>query len=220
VREALDAGAAGVQVGTPFAFCEESGLDARLKQTALEMCCHGTTDVFTDPVASPTGFPFKALSLPETLSDASVYEKRHRRCGLGYLRQAYKKPDGSLGWRCPAENVEAYIAKGGTLCDTIGRKCLCNALLANVGLGQPTGGNQEPPLVTSGDSIGNIHYYLRSTETNTYSAKDVVEHLLPKPSEAVADRGQKLAKKVEWNRHETAVGKFGRSCRHSTCGCG
>jgi nitronate monooxygenase len=221
VLEALNAGATGVQVGTRFAFCEESGLDARLKYAALEMCCHGTTNVFTDPVASPTGFPFKVLSLPQTLSDAEVYEKRQRRCDLGNLRQAYKKPDGTLGWRCPAEHVDVYVAKGGTLCDTMGRKCLCNALLANVGLGQSIGGSQEPPLVTSGDSIGDIRRYLhlRSTEKNTYSAKDVVEHLLPKSLEAVADHGQKIAKKFEHNGHETVAGQFERSCRFLTCGC-
>lgn len=177
VTQALDAGAAGVQVGTAFAFCKESGLDAPLKQAVLEMCRRGTTDLFTDPVASPTGFPFKVLSISETLSDVDVYEKRQRRCGLGYLRQAYKKSDGSLGWRCPAENVDAYVAKGGKLCDTIGRKCLCNALLANVGLGQVTDGNREPPLVTSGDSLENIRRFLNSTRIDGYSAKDVVDAL-------------------------------------------
>lgn len=178
VAEALDAGAAGVQVGTAFAFCKESGLDAPLKHAVLEMCRRGTADVFTDPVASPTGFPFKVLSLPETLSDVEVYEKRQRRCGLGYLRQAYKKSDGSLGWRCSAENVDAYVAKGGKLCDTIGRKCLCNALLANIGLGQATDENREPPLVTSGDSLGNICRFLCPTRTDGYSAKDVVDMLM------------------------------------------
>lgn len=179
VAEALDAGAAGVQVGTAFAFCEESGLETRLKRAALEMCRRGTADVFTDPVASPTGFPFKVLSLPETLSDPDVYRDRPRCCGLGYLRQAYKKPDGSLGWRCPADRVEAYVAKGGKEEDADGRKCLCNALLANVGLGQLQGhGGREVPLVTCGDSIRHLLSALPSPAAESYCARDVVDYLL------------------------------------------
>jgi nitronate monooxygenase len=181
VVEALDAGATGVQVGSAFAFCEESGLDSRLKRTAIDMCRRGTVDVFTDPVASPTGFPFKVLSLPGTLSDPDVYQNRQRYCGLGYLRQAYKKPDGSFGWRCPAENDAAYVAKGGKHNDAIGRKCLCNALLANVGLGQRrNNGDAELPLVTCGDTIQTQHLvdFLSSPTANSYTAENVVRSLL------------------------------------------
>jgi nitronate monooxygenase len=208
VTEALDVGATGVQVGTAFAFCEESGLDVSLKHAVIDMCRRKTAEVFTDTVASPTGFPFKVLSIPETLSDKTVYEKRQRRCGLGYLRQAYKKADGSLGWRCPAENVEAYVAKGGKLCETIGRKCLCNALLANVGLGQSTIGNQELPLVTSGDSIGNICRFLRSTETKSYLAKDVVDSLMSTRLKPAVFPANHLA--IEENKAEFNVPKWVR----------
>jgi len=128
VAEALRVGAAGVQVGTAFAFCEESSLQPELKHAAIQMCRQDATDVFTAPVASPTGFPFKALMLPGTLSDPEIYEARTRICDLGYLRHAYRKRDGSLGWRCPAENVDAYTAKGGNRNDTVRRKCLCKAL--------------------------------------------------------------------------------------------
>lgn len=179
VAEALAAGAAGVQVGTAFAFCEESGLQPELKYAAIGMCRQGVADVFTDPVASPTGFPFKALELQGTLSDPEIYDARTRICDLGYLRHAYRKPDGSLGWRCPAENVDAYSAKGGNRNDTVGRKCLCNALMANVGLGQvrsQSGG--ELPLVTAGDSIQQIVGFLASSTADSYRAGDVVERLL------------------------------------------
>lgn len=179
VVEALELGAAGVQVGTAFAFCEESGLDAGLKRTAVEMCRRGTADVFTDPVASPTGFPFKVLMIPGTLSDSTVYQTRPRQCDLGYLRQAYKKLDGTLGWRCPAENMDSYAAKGGKPRDTNGRKCLCNALLANAGLGQQHGPcSEELPLVTCGDNVRHIQCFLQSPLACSYSAVDVVRHLL------------------------------------------
>ncbi len=64
-------GAAGIQVGTLFAFCEESGLREDLKRGVIKGCQGGTLRIFTDPVASPTGFPFKVLAIPGTLSDRS-----------------------------------------------------------------------------------------------------------------------------------------------------
>jgi nitronate monooxygenase len=179
LAEALADGATGVQVGTPFAFCEESGLTPSIKRQTLALARAGRIDVFTDPRTSPTGFPFKVLQLAGSLSDASVYADRRRSCELGYLRQAYKRPDGSLGWRCPAENVEAYIRKGGPVADTCGRKCLCNALLANVGLGQvhPDRG-PEPPLVTAGDDARNLARFLPSPAAESYSASDVIRSML------------------------------------------
>ena len=41
--------------------------------------------------------------------------------------------EGNIGYRCAAEPVANYVAKGGKAEDTVGRKCLCNALLANIG---------------------------------------------------------------------------------------
>ena len=176
---ALDAGAAGVQVGTAFAFCDESGLREDIKRRAVCLSRQGELDVLTDPVASPTGFPFKVLDFDCSLSDAQCYEDRQRHCDLGYLRQAYKQPDGSLGWRCPAEQIDSYLRKGGDLDDTVGRKCICNALLANVGLEQVRrGGELEMPLVTCGDDVKNIHRFLPDEDAVSYSAGDVVRHLL------------------------------------------
>ena len=136
LAEALRHGASGVQVGTAFAFCNESGLRPELKQQALQMSRAGNARVFTDPIASPTGFPFKVVLMPGTLSEASHYAARTRICDLGYLRHLYRKPDGTLGYRCPAEPVDDYVKKGGTVADAQGRKCLCNGLVANIGLSQ------------------------------------------------------------------------------------
>jgi nitronate monooxygenase len=115
VVEALNRGAAGVQVGTAFAFCAESGLREDIKRRVLAMSRAATVDVFTDPAASPTGFPFKVLQLDGSMSEAAVYYRRKRVCDLGFLRQAYRRPDGKLGWRCPGEPENAYVHKGGTL---------------------------------------------------------------------------------------------------------
>ncbi|MDP6280959.1 MAG: nitronate monooxygenase [Acidimicrobiales bacterium] len=180
VREALELGATGVQVGTPFAFCEESGFDSDVKRRVLELSSNGTATVYTDPVASPSGYPFKVTDLEGTLSDPGVYAERQReRCELGYLRTAYQKDDGRLGWRCPAEPVEDYVRKGGNDDDAIGRKCLCNALLANVGLGQvQRGGATEKALFTSGDMVAGVERFLQPGETS-YTAAEVIERLVP-----------------------------------------
>lgn len=179
VVAALEAGAAGVQVGTAFAFCEESGLTQDIKDSVFQICRDGEPDVVTDPVASPTGFPFKVLQLEGSLSDEVVYDERTRVCDLGFLRQGYRTPKGTIGWRCPGEAVSSYLRKGGDLDDTCGRKCLCNALLANVGLGQRRrDGQHERPLVTCGDDLQHIVQFLGTSDATSYSAADVVEFLL------------------------------------------
>jgi nitronate monooxygenase len=179
LAKALKEGAAGVQVGTAFAFCEESGLRDDIKRQVLEMSRSNTASVFTDPVASPTGFPFKVLQLEGSQSAADVYSSRERICDLGFLRQAYRREDGSLGWRCPGEPEDAYLRKGGNADDMPGRKCVCNALLANVGMAQVRhDGAAELPLVTCGNDVCQIARFARSGAADSYSARDVIEELL------------------------------------------
>ena len=178
LNAALALGAAGIQVGTDFAFSEESGLDNDLRDETLDDLVTGEVEVFTDPRASPTGFPFKIVQRPDTLSDQAVYGQRPRLCQFGFLRQAYKKEDGRIGYRCPGEPVTNYLRKGGKLEDTIGRKCLCNALMANAGLAQEqSSGYIEKPLLTAGDSLKRLKHYLKNG-TGTYTASDVIEYLL------------------------------------------
>jgi len=177
LRSALSQGAAGVQVGTAFAFCEESGLRADYKQQVIELVKHGDARVFTDRLASPTGFPFKVVALKGTSSEAEVYQSRPRICDLGYLREAYRKENGSIDYRCPGEPVSVYLAKGGSEAETVGRKCLCNALVANIGLGQVRSQkHEEPGLITSGDDLKNIVQFLAPGK-NSYAAADVVARL-------------------------------------------
>jgi nitronate monooxygenase len=178
VQAALDLGATGVQVGTAFAYCEESGLAPDLKAQVLELSKQGQVEIFTDPVASPTGFPFKVVQAPGTYSDKALYEKRTRICDLGYLRHGYVQDDGSMAWRCPAEPVEDYLRKGGTLEDTVGRKCVCNGLMADIALGQiQKSGERELPLMTSGDDVAHVARFLKEGKS-TYSAQDVLDTLL------------------------------------------
>ncbi|MEE8331038.1 MAG: nitronate monooxygenase [Acidimicrobiia bacterium] len=179
IREALELGAAGVQVGTPFAYCDESGFGADVKRRVIELSRQSQAQVFTDPLASPSGFPFKVVQLEGTLSDSDVYEARTRVCDLGYLRTAYQIGDGKIRWRCPAEPVDDYVSKGGVAEDTLGRKCLCNSLLSNVGLGQiQRQGDPELTLVTSGDDVADVARFVPAG-AHSYRAADVIRYLLP-----------------------------------------
>ena len=86
---------------------------------------------------------------------------------------------GELGWRCPGEPVAAYVHKGGEIEETVGRKCVCNGLMANVGLEQTRrDGELEQPLVTCGNDVRNIVQYLATADAQSYSAAAVIDRLL------------------------------------------
>ena len=112
------------------------------------------------------------------MADAKVYDEQSRMCDLGYLRTAYIDANGTQGWRCATEPVDDYVRKGGDIGDTTGRKCLCNALISNIGLGQiRQDGSLEPTLVTSGDDVADVARFppRRGIE---HRAKDVIDYLL------------------------------------------
>ena len=178
VTGALSAGAAGVQVGTLFSLAVESGFDAALRTQLLAELGAGQLNVRNDPLASPTGFPFKVASVPGTLSEDETYADRPRLCDLSYLRVAYEKEPGTLGYRCPAEPVHTYVRKGGSIEDTVGRKCVCNGLTANVGLAQTRrDGYQEPAIVTLGADLEGITELLKVLPDG-WTAAQAVNHLL------------------------------------------
>lgn len=171
LSHALGEGAAGIQVGTLFAYAEESGIAPALKRRVLDAVLAGTASVFTDPRASPTGYPFKVVHIA---GDDGVAPRR-RVCDLGYLRVAVRTTSG-LVYRCAAEPVETYVAKGGDAADTVGRQCLCNGLAATIGQAQPRAwGDVEPPLVTSGDDLVSLGRFLDGRVS--YGAADVVAYL-------------------------------------------
>ena len=193
LREALDQGAAGIQVGTAFAFSRESGMRADLKKRLMAQAIQGKGQVYTDPVASPTGFPFKVALLEGTSSAFPIYQERKRVCDLGYLRDPYSTPDGNIGYRCSAEPVANYVAKGGKAEETVGKKCLCNALMANVGHAQMRKDDvEEPALVTVGDDLNTIATFLKPGR-DSYGAADVVESLLSLSREVEEVREPELA---------------------------
>lgn len=175
-------GAMGVQVGTDFALCSDSGLDDGIRRRLIEGIVNGTLHVSTDPLASPTGFPFKVAQLPDTMSDASAYAARSRLCDLGFLRAPFLKDTGAIGYRCPAEPQHMYVRKHGDLADTIDRKCICNGLTATVGLGQTRkDGYAEAPIVTLGSDLVGPALLAEMFPTG-WCANDVVDWLLSEPA--------------------------------------
>jgi NAD(P)H-dependent flavin oxidoreductase YrpB (nitropropane dioxygenase family) len=171
LKAAQSAGAAGIQVGTLFAYCDESGIEPALKSKVLGHAARGEVQVITDWRASPTGYPFKVVNWGEP------EPPRERVCDLGYLRTAYPMANGRLGFRCASEPEKLYVAKGGKIEETVGRKCLCNSLLATIGLAQGRDdGTVEPPMVTSGDDLMNIGKFLG--DRTHYAAADVLDYLL------------------------------------------
>lgn len=170
---ALEFGARGVQLGSLFAYCRESGLRDDLKERIRTDCLEGRLKVRTESRVSPSGYPFKVVQLDGSASDDAAYARRRRVCDLGYLREAHRRPDGQVVWRCPGEPVSAWTRKGGAVADTLGRKCLCNCLLAGVGLGQRRDGVEELPIVTSGGDADGLRDFLLAVGPG-YGAGEVI----------------------------------------------
>ena len=177
LREALALGAQGIQVGTAFAFCEESGFDPEIKKEILASVKRGDLKIHTDAHASPTGFPFKVAQVKGSIADPAVYQDRARVCDLGVLRETYQKPDGGVGFRCSAEPLDMYISKGGDPAQTEGRICLCNSLCASAGVGQLRDGLAEARLITIGDDLDAVRESLLA-EKDGFTAAEVLDRLL------------------------------------------
>ncbi len=167
-KEALSIGANGIQVGSAFAVCAESGMESSLKSKLIQMALDGSLIVRTEPYASPSGYPFKVGQVEGTLSEAEVVSQRPRRCDLGYLREAVYIEGSGLKFRCPAEPIGHFEAKHGKVEETEGRVCLCNGLMATAGFPQiRIDGDKhfvEPPVITIGDDLIKV-------------SKEIVEYL-------------------------------------------
>jgi NAD(P)H-dependent flavin oxidoreductase YrpB (nitropropane dioxygenase family) len=161
-----------------FALCEESGLTPKLRDELLARLRADTLTVRTDPLASPTGFPFKVAQLPGSLSDPDTNAARPRLCDLGYLRTPYLRENGAIGYRCRAEPVHMYVHKGGEEPDTVGRNCLCNSLTTNVGLGQTRAdGYVEEALVTLGADLNGARR-LADLYPGLWTAREALDWIL------------------------------------------
>jgi len=188
LAQALAVGATGVQVGSVFALSEESGLKSAYRSAILSELKQETDDshLVLTTLFSPTGFPFKVVQLDDTLADQAVYANRLRVCDIGLLQQrGLSKPaaDGTrrLFQRCPAAPLDDFVSKRGLPLNTTDRRCLCNGLLASVGLGQAGLQNgeqkEEPAIVTLGNHLDGIRRLSRNGQS-PYWVHDVVTDIL------------------------------------------
>lgn len=174
---AREQGACGIQAGSIFALCEESGMNPLLKREVIDQYLHGRLKIRTSPTASPTGFPFKVVVLTDTLSEQDVYERRPRVCNQGALVELYTHSNGQIGYRCAAEPVDTYKQKGGKTEDANCARCICNGLIATAGI-HPN--EKEPTIVTLGDNLGFLNHLVKKVGDN-YSIEDAMNYLLGLP---------------------------------------
>lgn len=183
LQRAREAGAAGVQIGSLFSLCDESGYPMEYKRRLIGEIHAGRARIRTDGRASPTGFPFKVVEVEGTLGIPENQVQRVRICDLGYLQGAYVDAKGSLQGRCASEPVDDYVRKGGDADDTVRRACLCNGLAANIGIGQMQKWGPEGTFFTGGDDLVNLP--LGSAERPSYSAEDVIRYILGETATSV-----------------------------------
>ena len=182
LREALEIGAAGIQVGTLFAMSEDAGFSSDVRDQVRASLLDGSLTTRTDALASPTGFPFKVAQLPDTLSDLTLRAARPKVCDLGHLRTPFRREDGKLDYRCASEPDHMFTRKGGGDGEIPGRACLCNALVASVGLAQVRkDGTEELPLVTLGDDIDGARKLL-AENPDGYTATQAIAWLRGEPT--------------------------------------
>jgi len=176
LAEAKSLGATGVQIGTAFALCEESGIVPEFRQETIRHYLAGDLEVRTDFEASPTGYPFKVATPAPHLVPVEPLPERCRVCDVGYLRRPYRTEAGTIAYRCPGEPVDGFVDKGGVREDTVGRQCLCNGLLATVGLAQIRDGITELPLLTMGEDLSFLPHVLHG-DSLCYHAGDLIDYL-------------------------------------------
>jgi NAD(P)H-dependent flavin oxidoreductase YrpB (nitropropane dioxygenase family) len=189
LNEALNLGATGIQVGSVFALAQESGMKSTFRSAIFDQLKKEMDDskLVLTTLFSPTGFPFKVVQLDETLANEAVFSSRRRVCDIGLLQQrGLTKPTENgarrLFQRCPAAPVDDFVSKRGLPLNSENRRCLCNGLLACVGLGQVGIQNgtlmEEPAIVTLGNHLDGIRRLSRNGQT-PYWARDVVADILP-----------------------------------------
>lgn len=177
LKAARALGAKGIQVGSAFALSEESGLYSPYRDEIRRLAYRGELDILTDPLASPSGYPFKVVIINGSVAIAEIYESRPRLCDIGYLQTLKKGPDGSLILLCPSEPIDDYLRKGGKIEETVGRKCLCNGLISAAGFAQKQPNQYlEAPICTLGDDHSFLHN-LMDHESDSYSAQKVLSYI-------------------------------------------
>lgn len=182
---ALRCGATGVVVSTPFYYCAESELDTDVKERVVRGIGEAPARLDVTFLSSPTGFSVPVVPLEGTAAHPAGFAARTRFCDVGFLRQLYLKPDGGMGYRCPGEPLPGYVEKGGDARQAVQQHCLCNAVLASLGLGQRRLEEAlERPLAPAGEELEALAQFV-APGRNQFEAADVVATLLASRPEAL-----------------------------------
>ncbi len=163
-------GAYGIQVGSRFALCTDSGMRADLRERIIAANANASLHVETSAVMSPTGYPLKVVPLSGTIAEPAIHAARERICNRLYLAQSHFETgaDGTVEetYLCPSMPEDQYARLGGDRAETAGRVCLCNGLLSAAGYYSDI----EPPILTLGVSGEQV--------TQSLSARQVAEDIL------------------------------------------
>ena len=171
---ALSNGACGIQVGTAFALCEESGFKPSIRTEVRRLAFRGELSVKASAKISPTGFPFQVADIDGSLSKVDIITSVPRNCIYGVLRELYEKLDGSIGYRCSAGPIDTFIHCGGHIESTVGSGCLCNGLMQASCLSDMS----YPPIVTLGKDAVRIAQALMKNENDIIHVEDVFNYAL------------------------------------------
>ena len=165
-----------------------------LRGRVLEQIWNNSLEVVTEPLMSPTGFPFKVARLAGTLSEQDVREDRElwACCDLGHLvvpiqsKKVVRRGDAQeetseVTMICPAEPLSSFELKGGALARRKGSICLCNGLMSAAGYPAVRGGGKytEPPVVTIGnESVRHIREIQKRQRSTAYPAAAAIAYVL------------------------------------------
>lgn len=178
MKAALASGAEGLRVGTLFAFSDESGITTEIKRQVVELSMSGKAEADTDPRISPTGFPFKVLEMAGTLSYDRAIDARPKRCDSGYLRAAYRKEDGTIGFRCASEPDREFLKKAAMAAKSPAANACATPSPGTIGMAQANkDGYTEKAVVTTGDQVKETRR-VPPPRTTHYSANLVIDYLL------------------------------------------
>ena len=176
--EARRAGAEGLSLATPFTFCEESPLDEAIKARVLTLATQSPEQLKLGHIPDPSGQTVSVLQWEETAPAPDCLAGRSRLCDIGYFREVYRRPDGTVGYRCPGEPIAHFTAKGGSSAAARGQVCLCNSLLATLGLAQLRDGDElERLIIPAGEDVRELARFLPPGRPR-FTAAEVVAYLL------------------------------------------
>lgn len=147
VKQAVEEGWDGIQVGSCFALARESGIKPSLRRRLEDQARAGKLLVVQDAEVSPSGYRFMVVKLPGTLGDLEVRAAQTRRCTVGALASPVWY-QGEIVMRCAAEPEKRYRSLGGDPDKLAGKACLCEGLCSTTRYGQA----EVLPLITLGTS--------------------------------------------------------------------